>query len=319
MADEVLDWLMEGDPAIRWQTMRDLLDAPQEAWESERSTVSSHGWGKRFLELQDPEGTWAQGIYGPKWTSTTYTLLTLIDFGIDGRHPAVRRGANQVFEKGIAQYRQKGRLGNLLRNDVCVWGFYLLISVHFGITEPVIEELIELLLEEQMPDGGWNCRRQRDKSTRHGSFHTTFNVLEGLRAATRIGLLDRGVFQESEAKAMNVKAEAYQEYNQAAVIDKLFTSLPEIVRALASPLANVDKITVVSTGNGDAAGLNKITGDITKMAAQVPALFETLSGMSMTDLLSKVRVIGDKSAGDKTVTDKPAKPEVLPPAPNPAQ
>src|ERR1700719_1180658 len=76
---------------------------------------------------------------------------------------------------------------------------------------------------------------------------------------------------ESEAKAMNVKAEAYQEYNQAAVIDKLFTSLPEIVRALASPLANVDKITVISTGNGDAAGLNKISVDLTKMAAQVPA------------------------------------------------
>jgi len=100
---------------------------------------------------------------------------------------------------------------------------------------------------------------------------------------------------ESEAKAMNVKAEAYQEYNQAAVIDKLFASLPDIVRALASPLANVDKITVVSTGNGDAAGMNKITGDLTKMAAQVPALFETLSGMNMTDLLSKVRLIGDKS------------------------
>jgi flotillin len=110
---------------------------------------------------------------------------------------------------------------------------------------------------------------------------------------------------EAEAKAMNVKAEAYQEYNQAAVIDKLFTSMPEIVKALASPLANVDKITVVSTGNGDAAGLNKITGDLTKMAAQVPALFETLSGMSMGELLSKVRTIGDKSA----------KPDTLPPSP----
>ncbi len=109
---------------------------------------------------------------------------------------------------------------------------------------------------------------------------------------------------DSEARAMNVKAEAYQEYNQAAVIDKLFTSLPEIVRALAAPLANVDKITVVSTGNGDASGMNKITGDLTKMAAQVPALFETLSGMSMTDLLSKVRTIGDKSP----------KPDMLPPS-----
>ena len=99
---------------------------------------------------------------------------------------------------------------------------------------------------------------------------------------------------DAEARAMNVKAEAFQEYNQAAVIDKLFTSLPEVVRALASPLANVDKITIVSTGNGDAAGMNKITGDIAKMAAQVPALFETLSGMQMSELLGKVRLIGDK-------------------------
>ncbi len=108
---------------------------------------------------------------------------------------------------------------------------------------------------------------------------------------------------EAEAKAMNVKAEAYQEYNQAAVIDKLFTGMPEIVRALASPLANVDKITIVSTGNGDASGMNKITGDIAKMAAQVPALFETLSGMPMSELLGKVRQIGDKTP----------RPDVLPP------
>jgi flotillin len=99
---------------------------------------------------------------------------------------------------------------------------------------------------------------------------------------------------DAEARAMNVKAEAYQEYNQAAIYDKLLTSLPEVVRAMAAPLANVDRITVVSTGNGDATGMNKITGDLTKMAAQVPALFETLSGMSMSELLSKVRGIGDK-------------------------
>ncbi len=108
---------------------------------------------------------------------------------------------------------------------------------------------------------------------------------------------------EAEAKAMNVKAEAFQEYNQAAVIDKLLTGLPEVVRALAAPLANVDKITIVSTGDGHAAGMNKITGDIAQMAAQVPALFETLSGMKMNDLLSRVRGIGEKGP----------KPDVLPP------
>jgi flotillin len=115
---------------------------------------------------------------------------------------------------------------------------------------------------------------------------------------------------EAEARAMNIKAEAYQEYNQAAVVDKLITGLPEVVRAMAQPLANVDKITVVSTGNGHSAGVSKITGDMAEIAAQVPALFESLSGMSISDLLSKVRLIGDKApkptlpGGDDSPTGK---------------
>jgi flotillin len=100
---------------------------------------------------------------------------------------------------------------------------------------------------------------------------------------------------EAEARAMNVKAAAYQEFNQAAIVDKLITNMPEVVRALAAPLANVDKITIVSTGNGNSAGMHKITGDITEMAAQIPALFETLSGMPLSDLFAKVRLIGDKA------------------------
>jgi flotillin len=115
---------------------------------------------------------------------------------------------------------------------------------------------------------------------------------------------------EAEAKAMNIKAEAYQEYNQAAVVDKLISGLPEVVRAMSAPLANVDKITVVSTGNGHSAGLNKITGDMTEIAAQVPALFESLSGMRISDLLSKVRLIGEKTP--KPLTDGPSNDE--PPA-----
>ena len=109
---------------------------------------------------------------------------------------------------------------------------------------------------------------------------------------------------------MNVKAEAFQEYNQAAVIDKLLSGMPEIVRALSAPLSQVDRITVVSTGDGRAAGLNKVTGDIAQMAAQVPALFEALSGMNMQELMSKVRLIGDKSAkpdNGEANTTSPAK------------
>ncbi len=97
---------------------------------------------------------------------------------------------------------------------------------------------------------------------------------------------------EADAKAMNVKADAYKEWNQAAVVDRLISSLPEVMKAIASPLQNVDRITVVSTGNGDSAGVNKITGDMTKMAAQIPAVFEALSGMQMSELFAKIRQIG---------------------------
>src|SRR6476469_3059854 len=124
---------------------------------------------------------------------------------------------------------------------------------------------------------------------------------DGFAQATRLkGEADADIIfkkGDAEARAMNVKAEAFQEYNQAAVIDKLLTSMPEIVAALASPLSKVDKITVVSTGGNGSTGMHKITNDLTEIAAQVPALVEALSGVPMADLLSRVRKIGDKPAG----------------------
>jgi flotillin len=107
---------------------------------------------------------------------------------------------------------------------------------------------------------------------------------------------------EAEARAMNVKAEAYQEFNQAAVADKLITSLPEVVRALAAPLSNIDKITIISTGDGATTGMHKLTGDLAQVAAQVPALFSALSGMEMSELLSKVRAIGEAAPKPPVIT-----------------
>ena len=99
------------------------------------------------------------------------------------------------------------------------------------------------------------------------------------------------IFQkgDAEAKAMNVKAEAYQEWTQAAVVDRLITNMADVVRAMAEPLSKVDKITIVSTGGDGQIGASKITGEMTKIAAQVPALFEALSGMDMHELMSNVK------------------------------
>ena len=167
------------------------------------------------------------------------------------------------------------------------------------------KELIATVLKEA------EIERQRVETLAEATRRKLMTEAEGSAAATRLqGEADADIILkkgEAEAKAMNVKAEAYQEWNQAAVVDKLITGMPEVVKALASPLANVDKITVVSTGDGNGAGMSRITGDMTKIAAQVPVLFETLSGMQMADLWSKVRAIADKSGNGNPTKPNDAK------------
>ena len=108
------------------------------------------------------------------------------------------------------------------------------------------------------------------------------------------------IFQkgEAEAKAMNVKAEAYQQWSQAAVVDKLITNMADVVRAMSEPLSKVDKITIVSTGDGKSIGANKLTGEMTEIAAQVPALFEALSGMKMSELMGNIKQMANRPNGD---------------------
>ena len=132
---------------------------------------------------------------------------------------------------------------------------------------------------------------------------------EGKAQATRIqGEAEASIiFQkgDAEAKAMNVKATAYQEWSQAAVVDKLITNMAEIVRAMAEPLNNIDKITIVSTGEGNGVGASRLTGEITQIAAQVPALFEALSGMKMADLMSNVKQMVARPNGAIDTTKPP--------------
>jgi flotillin len=167
------------------------------------------------------------------------------------------------------------------------------VKVQEAEIERVQRELVATVLKQA------EVERQRIETLASAERQRLMSEAEGQAAATRAqGEAEAEIIfkkGDAEARAMNVKAEAFQEYNQAAVLDKLITSLPEIVRALSEPLSKVDKITVVSTGNGDAAGAYKVTGDVTRIAAQVPALFEALSGMPMSELLGKVRLIGNKA------------------------
>src|ERR1700692_4815957 len=154
------------------------------------------------------------------------------------------------------------------------------------------KELIATVLK------GAEIERQRIENLASAERSRLTTEAEGRAAAIRSqGEAEASIiFQkgEAEAKAMNVKAEAYQQWNQAAVVDKLLTNMADVVRAMAEPLSKVDHITIVSTGNDDAAGAHKITGDMTRIAAQVPALFEALSGMDIKQLMSNVQAMKQK-------------------------
>jgi hypothetical protein len=185
---KVIEWLLDGDPAIRWQTLRDLAGAAEKTVERERLKVARDGWGARLLARQDPEGTWAGGqssdggLYSPKWTSTTYTMLLLRDFGLPAKNRQARKACNLLLDKGL---QPDGGINYGVwakwtkGSETCVTGMVLSILSYFNYEDARLETIIGYLLERQMPDGGWNC--QRPHGATHASVHTTINVLEGLR------------------------------------------------------------------------------------------------------------------------------------------
>jgi hypothetical protein len=178
MSDSVLEWLLAGDPAIRWQTERDLAGEPSEAWTASRSAVARTGWGRQILDQQDEGGTWGGGLYTPKWTSTTYSLLLLRRLGLAPGNEPARAGCLRLLDDaewvdGGVSYWSGRRLA-----ERCVNGMVLSIASYFEIRDPRVDSIAELLTDVGLRDGGWNCRDYEGAT--HSSFHTTISVLEGL-------------------------------------------------------------------------------------------------------------------------------------------
>ncbi len=176
--DSVVSWLLEGDPAIRWQTLQDLAGGSGSKVARERARIAGEGWGARLLKLQSPNGGWA-GLYTPKWTSTTYTLLLLRAFGLPSENRNANSAATVLLDAGLfADNGINFWWPRWRRSETCVTGMVLAIASRFAAGDNRNERLVEHLLAEQMPDGGWNCRRPRGAT--HSSLHTTISVLEAL-------------------------------------------------------------------------------------------------------------------------------------------
>jgi hypothetical protein len=213
----VIDWLLDSDPSIRWQAMRDLLGAPEPEWRAERAKVEAKGWGARLLSGQDEDGQWAGGAFFPRdfdvrewrevgqpWTATAFSLSQLREFGLDPSSDRARRavqliGANSRWDEGGQPYWE----GEV---EECINGRTVADGAYFGVD---VSSIVGRLVGERLDDGGWNCERLNGSV--RSSFATTINVLEGLleyeratggtpesRAARESGqefLLERGLFR----------------------------------------------------------------------------------------------------------------------------
>jgi len=176
-AEAVIGWLLESDPSIRWQVMRDLTAASAEEIAAERARVATEGWGAQLLDLQRPDGQWGDGSVEPFWWSNMYTLVFLRDLGVEPSGAPVR--------SAIALVREKVTWGPEFGNspffegevEPCINGRVVALGAYFGVRS---DRLVDRLLSEQLADGGWNCDAERGSV--RSSFHTTICVLEGLLA-----------------------------------------------------------------------------------------------------------------------------------------
>ncbi|MGH8913021.1 MAG: hypothetical protein ACRDZM_00715 [Acidimicrobiia bacterium] len=203
---EVVEWLLEGDPAIRWQVLRDLENAPESVWEKEQSRVATEGWGARLLEHRAPEGRWTPKLYGKKWISTTYTMVLLRRLGMPRSDPRAVQTCRLFLD---------GRLVTHPRSDTCVMAMVLAFFYWFGFEDPRRDNLLARLLGRQLPDGGWNCH-----PSEHGSFHTTISVLEALRECADSATPDAAVAEaEGRGREFFLEHRMFRSHRTGDVVD----------------------------------------------------------------------------------------------------
>jgi hypothetical protein len=224
---KTIDWLMEGDSSVRWQVMRDLLDAKPTVYAKERAKVAESGWGKRFLDQQSENGIWGGGIYGPKFTSTHYTLLALQHIGLPPKHPQALKACEVLMHSDLLPNvgpdfpQRRGA-----HADLCIVGMILSMVAAFQHADARVHRLAEYLVEEQMDDGGWNCRGWRGDT--HSSFHTTCSALEGLQEYERVHPRRAQAAVEAQARGREflLRHRLYKSHRTGEVVHERMTRFP---------------------------------------------------------------------------------------------
>jgi len=223
MEEQAVEWLLEGDPSIRWQVLRDLLDAPPAAWQAEREHAVESGWIAELLSHQGADGEWPQG----RWTASTWTLHLLVALGVPEGHPSAAVPVERLLGRFMPPGAEVDGAFLLKRVDLCHLGFWLEVGAYFLGADPRLGPLGEAILDAQFDDGGWNCAVRNHPGTQHSSFHTTLNVLEALRIGAERGVVDEKRFREAEARAVELLLahRLYRSDRTGEVISERFTQL----------------------------------------------------------------------------------------------
>jgi hypothetical protein len=221
--EAVTEWLLAGDPAIRWHALRDLLDEPPEVWVAERRRVADTGWVAQMLEHRSPQGDWPKG----RWTDIPWSLLLLMACGLPEDHADARADTDRLLSRFMPAGEAVDRAFLLKRVDLCHLGFWLGLGSYFVHGDPRLPGLAETVLSAQLDDGGWNCHVRRRPDTSHSSFHTTFNVLENVRIAAGRGVVPKETFEDAEARALEfmLAHRLYRSDHTGEVIAERFTHL----------------------------------------------------------------------------------------------
>ncbi len=174
---QIIEWLLKGDVSIQYQVYRDLLGKDRKDLQDR---IADEGWGKQYLTKRKSNGNWGDRFYQPKWISTHYTVLDLRNLNMSPNHELVKESIEQVLNTSKAE--DGGiQLGpsTSQNSDVCVNGMFLNYASYFNTSEKELHSIVDNLLNEIMPDGGFNCRSTRS-GAKHSSLHSTISVLEGL-------------------------------------------------------------------------------------------------------------------------------------------
>lgn len=174
--DQLIAWLLDGDVSIQYQVYRDLLSEDRKDL---RDRITFEGWGAKFLSCRNNDGHWGRKFYQPKWTSSHYTLLDLRNLCIDPQHQLVRETIQDILKNNQGSDGGICPEGSVLISDVCINGMFLNYAAYFQTDENQLKSIIDFILSQWMPDGGFNCRLNRSGAT-HSSLHSTLSLLEGI-------------------------------------------------------------------------------------------------------------------------------------------